>query len=78
MEQSKIIDTLEPYQSYYRFHLEILLKLGSLLCRKIVLIHGISAKVLLSLKYFPPAKFISLRNYIMNFKKLHHEHVAQA
>ena len=29
-------------------------------------------------KYFPPAKIISLRNDIMNFKKLDHEHVAQA
>ena len=29
-------------------------------------------------KYFPPAKIISLRNDIMNFKLLDHEHVAQA
>ena len=29
-------------------------------------------------KYFPPAKVISLRNDIMNFKQLDHEHVAQA
>ena len=29
-------------------------------------------------KYFPPAKIISLRNDIMNFKQLDHEHVAQA
>ena len=28
--------------------------------------------------YFPPAKIISLRNDIMNFKQLDHEHVAQA
>ena len=28
-------------------------------------------------KYFPPAKIISLRNDIMNFKQLDHEHVAQ-
>ena len=27
-------------------------------------------------KYFPPAKIISLRNDIMNFKQLDHEHVA--
>src|SRR4051812_28043300 len=27
--------------------------------------------------YFPPAKIISLRNDIMNFKQLDHEHVAQ-
>jgi len=27
-------------------------------------------------KYFPPAKIMSLRNDIMNFKKLDHEHVA--
>ena len=26
-------------------------------------------------KYFPPAKIISLRNDIMNFKQLDHEHV---
>jgi hypothetical protein len=29
-------------------------------------------------KYFPPAKIISLRNEIMNFKQLEHEHVAQS
>ena len=29
-------------------------------------------------KYFPPAKIISLRNDIINFKQLDHEHVAQA
>src|SRR3989337_1585718 len=29
-------------------------------------------------KYFPPAKIISLRNNIMNFKQLDHEHVAQS
>src|SRR5918993_1828245 len=29
-------------------------------------------------KYFPPAKIITLRNDIMNFKQLDHEHVAQA
>ena len=29
-------------------------------------------------KYFPPTKIISLRNDIMNFKQLYHEHVAQA
>ena len=29
-------------------------------------------------KYFPPAKVISLRNDIMNFKQLDHEHVAQS
>jgi hypothetical protein len=29
-------------------------------------------------KYFPPAKIISLRNQIMNFKQLEQEHVAQS
>ena len=29
-------------------------------------------------KYFPLAKIISLRNNIMNFKKLDHEHVTQS
>jgi len=29
-------------------------------------------------KYFPPAKIITLRNDIMNFKQLDHEHVAQS
>ena len=29
-------------------------------------------------KYFPPTKIISLRNDIINFKQLDHEHVAQA
>src|SRR6187399_2429715 len=31
-----------------------------------------------SSKYFPPAKIISLRNDMMNFKQLAHDHVAQA
>ena len=34
--------------------------------------------MLFSLSIFPPAKIISLRNDIMNFKQLDHEHVAQA
>ena len=42
------------------------------------MIHGISAKMLFIFKYFPPSKIISLRNDIMNFKQLDHEHVAQA
>ena len=29
-------------------------------------------------KYFPPAKIVTLRNDIMNFNQLHHEHVAQS
>ena len=29
-------------------------------------------------KYFPPARIISLRTQIMNFKQLEHEHVAQS
>ena len=29
-------------------------------------------------KYFPPAKIISLKNDIMNFKQLDHEHVAES
>ena len=29
-------------------------------------------------KYFPPAKIISLRTQIMNFKQFEHEHVAQS
>ena len=29
-------------------------------------------------KYFPPAKIISLRTQIMNFKKLEEEHVAES
>ena len=29
-------------------------------------------------KYFPPAKIISLRTQIMNFRKLEHDHVAQS
>ena len=29
-------------------------------------------------KYFPAAKIITLRNDIMNFKQLDHEHVAQS
>ena len=34
--------------------------------------------MLLSLSIFPPAKIITLRNDIMNFKQLDHEHVAQS
>ena len=55
-----------------------MLKFGFRLCLKIVLILGTSAKMLLSLKYFPSAKIITLRNDIMNFKQLDHEHVAQS
>ena len=29
-------------------------------------------------KYFPPARIVSLRTRIMNFKQLEHEHVAQS
>ena len=29
-------------------------------------------------KYFPPAKIISLRTQIMNFKQLEHDHVSQS
>ena len=53
-------------------------KFGFLLCLAIVLILGISARMLLLLSIFPPAKIISLRNQIMNFKQLEHEHVAQS
>ena len=55
-----------------------MLKFDFRLCLKIVLIHGISAKMPLSVSIFPPAKIISLRNDIMNFKQLDHEHVAQS
>src|ERR1041385_1833365 len=29
-------------------------------------------------KYYPPAKIIQLRSFIMNFKQLYNEHIAQA
>ena len=38
------------------FHLEIMLKFGFRLCLRIVLIHGISAKMLLSLSIFLPLR----------------------
>ena len=55
-----------------------MLKLGFRLCLKIVLIPGISAKMLLSLSIFLPLRSSLLEIDIMNFKQLDHEHVAQA
>ena len=54
-----------------------MLKFGFRLCLRIVLIRGISAKMLLSLNIFLPLRS-SLLGDIMNFKKHEHEHVAQS
>ena len=50
-----------------------MLKFGFHLCLKIVL-----CKDAFISKYFPPAKIITLRNDIVNFKQLDHDHVAQS
>ena len=52
-------------------------KFGFHLCHKIVDSWD-KCKYAFITKYFPLAKIISLKNEIMNFKKLEHEHVAQS
>ena len=56
MQKKKDTDNNIVKLKLFRFHLEIVLKLGSLLSLKIVLIHGISAKMLLSLSIFLPLR----------------------
>ena len=52
MQKKKDVDNDIVKLKLFCFHLEIVLKLGFPLCLKIVLIHGISAKMLLSLSIF--------------------------
>ena len=52
MQNKKDVDNDIVKLKLFPFHLEIVLKLGFPLCLKIVLIHGTSAKMLLSLSIF--------------------------
>ena len=52
MQKKKEVDNDIVKLKLFLFHLEIVLKLGFRLCLRIVLIHGISAKMLLSLSMF--------------------------
>ena len=56
MQKKKDVDNDIVKLSYFLFRLEIVLKLGFRLCLKIVLILGISAKMLLSLSIFLPLR----------------------
>ena len=56
MQKNKDTDNDIVKLKLFPFHLEILLKLGFRLCLRIVLIHGISAKMLLSLSIFLPLR----------------------
>ena len=56
MQNKKDVDNDIVKLKLVLFLLEIMLKLGFRLCLKIVLIHGISAKMLLSLSIFLPLK----------------------
>ena len=60
MQKKKDVDNDIVKLKLFPFSLEIVLKLGSLLCLKIVLIHGISANMLLSLSIF-----LSLRSSLL-------------
>ena len=52
MQKKKDVNNDVIKLTYFLFRLEIVLKLGFRLCLKIVLIHGTSAKMLLSLSIF--------------------------
>ena len=56
MQKKKDVDNDIVKFKLFPFSLEIVLKLGFRLCLKIVLIHGTSAKMLLSLSIFLPLK----------------------
>ena len=56
MQKNKDVNNDIVKLSYFHFHLGIMLKLGSHLCLKIVLILVISAKMLLSLNIFLPLR----------------------
>ena len=56
MQKKKDVDNDTVKLKVFSFRLEIVLKLGFLLCLKIVLIHGISANMLLSLSIFLPLR----------------------
>jgi len=56
MQNKKDTDNNIVKLKLFPFHLEIVLKFGFRLCLKIVLIHGISAKMLLSLSIFLPLR----------------------
>ena len=56
MQKKKDVDNDIVKLKLFPFLLEIMLKLGFRVCLKIVLIHGISAKMLLSLSIFLPLR----------------------
>ena len=56
MQKKKDVDNDIVKLKLFLFRLEIVLKLGFHLCLKIVLIHGTSAKMLLSLSIFLPLR----------------------
>ena len=56
MQNKKDVDNDIVKLKLFPLRLEIVLRLGFRLCLKIVLIHGISAKMLLSLSIFLPLK----------------------
>ena len=56
MQKKKDVDNDILKLKLFPFLLEIVLKLGFRLCLRIVLIHGISAKMLLSLNIFLPLR----------------------
>ena len=62
--QKKKVDNDIVKLKLFPFFLRIMLKLGFRLCLKIVLIHGISAKMLLSLSIFLPLKSTPLETIL--------------
>ena len=56
MQKKKDVDNDIVKLKLFPFSLEIVLKLGFRICLKLVLIHGISAKMLLSLSIFLPLR----------------------
>ena len=60
MQKKKDVDNDIVKLKLFPFSLRVVLKLGFHLCLKIILIHGTSAKMLLSLSIFLP-----LRSYLL-------------
>ena len=64
MQKKKDTDNDIVKLKLFPFSLEIMLKLGFCLCLKIVLIHGTSAKMLLSLSIFLPLRLSLLETIL--------------
>ena len=64
MQKKKDVDNDIVRLKLFPFCLEIVLKLGFWLCLKIVLIHGTSAKMLLSLSIFLPLRLSPLETIL--------------